>query len=77
MYAAHNPKLLAGVAWYGNVSQARVPGDKAAIDVAAQIKQPVLALYGGADPGIPSESIEKMMASLKAAGNAKLNRPGF
>jgi carboxymethylenebutenolidase len=69
MYAAHNPKLAAGVAWYGNVAAARVAGDKPAIEVADRIKQPVLALYGAADSGIPNDTIEKMMAALKAAGN--------
>jgi carboxymethylenebutenolidase len=71
LYAAHNPRLRAGVAWYGRVvgqptdNQPRHP-----IDVAAQIRQPILALYGGADAGIPNESIERMMAALKAAGNS-------
>lgn len=71
MYAAHNPKLKAGVAWYGNVAAARVAGDKPAIELADRIKQPMLALYGGADSGIPNDTIEKMMAALKAAGNTR------
>ena len=73
MYAAHNPKLAAGVAWYGNVAAARVAGDKAeaAIEVADRIKRPMLALYGAADSGIPSDTIEKMMVALKAAGKTK------
>jgi carboxymethylenebutenolidase len=29
----------------------------------------VLGLYGGADPGIPPDSVEKMRAALKASGN--------
>jgi carboxymethylenebutenolidase len=71
MYAAHNPKLVAGVAWYGNVAAARVAGDKPAIEVADKIRRPILALYGAADSGIPNDTIEKMMAALKAAGNTK------
>ena len=71
MYAAHNPKLAAGVAWYGPVARAYHPGDKTAIDVAASIKQPMLALYGGADGGIPNETIYRMMASLQSAGNTR------
>jgi carboxymethylenebutenolidase len=69
MYAAHSPALAAGVAWYGNVATGRYPGDKGAFEVADRIKAPVLGLYGGADGGIPNESVERMRAALKAAGN--------
>jgi len=69
MYAAHNPKLNAGVAWYGVVARAFTPGDKSALEVVSQIKAPVLGLYGGADQGIPTDSVEKMRDALKAAGN--------
>lgn len=71
MYAAHNPSVRAAVAWYGTTAKPFVPGDKAAIDVASQIRIPVLGLYGGADGGIPNDTVEKMFAALKAAGNAK------
>ena len=37
--------------------------------MAASIKAPVLGLYGGADGGIPNDTLEKMRAALKAAGN--------
>jgi carboxymethylenebutenolidase len=66
LYSAHNPKLKAGVAWYG-----RLVGDKDAlhpkhpVDIAASLKAPVLGLYGGADNGIPVETIEKMRTALK------------
>jgi carboxymethylenebutenolidase len=69
MYAAHNPKLKAGVAWYGPVARAYHAGDKTALDVVASIKQPMLGLYGAADGGIPNDTVEKMRAALKAAGN--------
>jgi len=69
MYAAHNRKLATGVAWYGPVARAYHPGDKAALDVAASIRQPMLGLYGAADGGIPNDTVEKMRAALKAAGN--------
>ena len=71
MYAAHNPSLAAGVAWYGNVATGRYPGDKGAIDVVDRIKAPVLGLYGAADSGIPNDTVEKMRAALKAAGNTR------
>ena len=71
MYAAHNPSLAAGVAWYGPVVRAYLPGDKSAFDVASEIKAPVLGLYGGADGGIPNDTVEKMRAALKSAGNTR------
>ena len=67
MYAAHNPKLKAGAAWYG-----RIEGDKNAmtplnpLDIAGSLKAPVLGLYGAKDSGIPVASLEKMRASLAA-----------
>ena len=68
MYAAHYPRLKAGVAWYG-----RLVGDKNEmtpnypVDVAANLKAPVLGLYGEKDGGIPPDTVEKMRAALKAA----------
>ena len=38
------------------------------IDIAKNLHGPVLGLYGGADTGIPNDSVEKMRAELKAAG---------
>ncbi len=68
LYAAHNPKLKAGVAWYGRlVGEADPLHPKHPVDVAAAIKAPILGLYGGADQGIPVESIETMRTALKEA----------
>lgn len=70
LYAAHNPTVKAGVAWYGrlvgtpNPLQPRHP-----VDLAAAIKAPVLGLYGGADGGIPNDTVDKMRQALKAAGH--------
>jgi carboxymethylenebutenolidase len=69
MYAAHNPALTAGVAWYGPLARAYAAGDKSAIDVASLIKAPMLGLYGAADTGIPNDSVTQMRTALKAAGN--------
>ncbi len=71
MYAAHNPAVRAAVAWYGPTARAYAAGDKTPLDVAPQIKGAVLGLYGGADGGIPNDTVEKMFAALKAAGNTK------
>ncbi len=68
LYAAHNPNLKAGVAWYG-----RLVGDldelhpKNPLDLAGSLHAPVLGLYGGADPGIPLETVERMRQALRAA----------
>ncbi|HEY7428772.1 MAG TPA: dienelactone hydrolase family protein [Gemmataceae bacterium] len=66
LYAAHNPNLKAGVAWYG-----RLVGDtdklhpKNPIDLVGSLKAPVLGLYGEADAGIPVNTVEKMRKALK------------
>jgi carboxymethylenebutenolidase len=70
LYAAHNPKLKAGVAWYGRlVGQPNELQPKHPIDVVAQLKAPVLGLYAEKDSGIPLDSVEKMRAALKAANS--------
>jgi carboxymethylenebutenolidase len=68
LYAAHSPSLKAGVAWYGRLVGEPTPlQPKYPIDVAAQLKAPVLGLYGGQDQGIPLADVEKMRAALAAA----------
>jgi carboxymethylenebutenolidase len=68
LYAAHSPRLKAGVAWYGRlVGQASDLTPKYPVDVAATLKAPVLGLYGGADSGIPPETVEQMQKALQAA----------
>jgi carboxymethylenebutenolidase len=68
LYAAHNPNLKAGVAWYGRVEgEATELQPDYPIDLAAEIKAPVLGLYGAQDQGIPVESVERMREALKAA----------
>ncbi len=69
LYAAHNPGLKAAVSWYGPIDRPRTElQPKYPIDLAAELKCPVLGLYGGADQGIPVESVERMAAACKAAG---------
>ncbi len=66
LYARHNPDLRAAIPWYG-----RLDGDKTGnqpfwpLDVAKEIKTPVLGLYGGADPSIPLAQVEEMRARLR------------
>ncbi len=68
LYAAHNPELKAGVAWYGRiVGKADELHPKHPIDLAASLKAPVLGLYGGADDGIPNDTVEQMKKAVKEA----------
>jgi len=70
MYTAHNPKVKAGVAWYGPlVGQPADLRPKNPVDVAPAIKGRVLGLYGGADGGIPNDTVDKMREALAAAGD--------
>jgi carboxymethylenebutenolidase len=71
LYAAHQPRLKAAVAWYGkltgpkNALQPRQP-----LDVSGQLKAPVLGLYGGEDPSIPMAQVEELRGDLKKANSA-------
>lgn len=68
LYAAHNPQLKAGVAWYGRL--VGTPDElhpTHPVDIAARLTAPVLGLYGGKDTGIPQDTIEKMRAAINAA----------
>ncbi|ODV11640.1 MAG: carboxymethylenebutenolidase [Rubrivivax sp. SCN 70-15] len=70
LYAAHNPALKAGVAWYGRLvgsTSALTPTNP--IDLVATQHAPVLGLYGGEDSGIPLASVEQMRKAL-AGGSA-------
>ncbi|GAA4343007.1 dienelactone hydrolase family protein [Pigmentiphaga soli] len=77
LYAAHNPAVKAGVAWYG-----RLVGDTDPlhptnpVDIAGQLKGPVLGLYGGQDAGIPLTSINTMKDAL-ASGPAAAKASSF
>ena len=71
LYAAHNPQLKAGVAWYGRVASPVTDNNpKHPVDIAAQLRAPVLGLYGGADQGIPLDTVERMRSGLAAGGRA-------
>ncbi len=66
LYCAHNPAMKAGVAWYGRlVGQASELTPKHPVDIAPSLEVPVLGLYGGADQGIPPQSIEQMRVALE------------
>lgn len=70
LYAAHNKKVDAGAAWYGRL--VRNPNTAAndlqptmPIDIAKDLKVPVLGLYGGLDTGIPLDTVQRMQDELK------------
>jgi len=70
IYAAHNPNLKAGVAFYGPVvdpEAQKAIWPKSATQLAPEMKAPVLGLYGEADQGIPVAQVEAMKAALAAA----------
>ena len=77
LYSAHNPNVKAGVAWYG-----RLVGDKDAlrtsqpVDIAGQMKAPVLGLYGGKDTGIPVATVDQMKTTL-TSGSAAAKASNF
>ena len=70
LYAAHNPSLKAAAAWYGRLVGTPAPlFPRQPIDVVAELKVPVLGLYGGSDSGIPLAVVDRMKAAL-ATGSA-------
>ncbi len=70
LYAAHNHTLKAGVAWYGPLSgTANELRPHTAIELAPDIKAPVLGLYAGQDKNITADHIDQMRKALLQAGN--------
>ncbi|NDV13024.1 dienelactone hydrolase family protein [Crenobacter caeni] len=69
LYAAARPNLKAGVAFYGRLAgkhDALTPQQP--LDVAGELKVPVLGLYGGKDEGIPQADVDAMRRRLSASG---------
>jgi len=70
LYAAHNPAVKAGVAWYGRLVGEKNPlNPKHPVDVAPTLKAAVLGLYGAKDQGIPVDTVEQMKAALAKGGS--------
>ena len=67
-YSTHNAGLKAGVAFYGSLADKNNVVPKNSIELAPDVKEPVLGLYGEADAGIPLDQVKQMEAALKAAG---------
>ena len=71
MASALTPRIKAGVAWYGRLTprEGSIDQRKWPLDVAGELKSPVLGLYAENDGGIPLSSVEAMKAALEKAGN--------
>jgi carboxymethylenebutenolidase len=69
LYAAHNPALRAAVAFYGPTGgQPSLIQPRTALDVAGEIKCPLLGLYGGQDTGIPVAGVREAEQKAKTSG---------
>lgn len=69
LFAEQSKNVKAGVAWYGRlVGTASALTPKHPLDLAAELKAPVLGLYGGQDGGIPLTTVNQMKDALAAAG---------
>ncbi len=79
LYAAHNPAIKAGVAYYGLLSGMTSPiKPKDPVDIAETLKVPVLGLYAGLDTYIPQDVVQQMRGRLAkgASGSEVLVFPG-
>jgi len=71
LYANHNPAVKAGVAYYGLLAGLKGPNKPAdPVDVAANLKVPVLGLYAGEDSFVPDEVVDKMRNELGKGNGA-------
>ena len=76
MAAARFPELRAGGAWYGRLKgEPGIEGRKWPLEVAADLKAPVLGLYGALDKGIPVADVEAMQARLKGSKSSIMLYP--
>jgi carboxymethylenebutenolidase len=75
MAAARNRAFKAGAAWYGRLVAPEAgafgaeEGRPWPVNIAGNLRCPVLGLYGSEDKGIPKEQVDAMRAALAAAGN--------
>jgi carboxymethylenebutenolidase len=70
LYSAHNKSVDAGAAWYGQlVNRPNTPPDALhptmPVDIAKDLKTPVIGFYGGLDTGIPQDTVQRMQEELK------------
>ncbi len=70
LYAAHNKNVDAGAAWYGGLAASeRSPKNSLQpafpIDIAKDLRVPIIGFYGGLDTGIPQDTVQRMQDELK------------
>jgi carboxymethylenebutenolidase len=71
LYAAHSAALKAGTSFYGPLRSPVPPNPIRPLyplDLAKDLKAPVLGFYGALDRGIPVNDVETMRAALAVAG---------
>ncbi len=72
LYSAHNHGVKAGAAWYGPLAGEDTPlRPHTAIELASEVKAPVLGLYAGQDKNITAADIDAMRKALAASGNTQ------
>ncbi len=65
LYAEHNPHLKAAVVWYGRVVGNQTPMTPTnPLDRVADLRVPVLGLFGRQDQSIPQDTLEKMKQAI-------------
>ncbi len=71
VYARHNPKLKAAVAYYGLLEGLKAPElrPQDPIDFGDSLKVPVLGLYSGIDEFVKQETIAKMRGLINKSGS--------
>jgi carboxymethylenebutenolidase len=68
VYANHNPKLKAAVAYYGLLEGMKSDiKPKDPVDIAGDLKVPVLGLYAALDTYIKPAAVEKMAGNLRSS----------
>ncbi len=69
LYAEHDGRLKAAVAFYGPVNSADTPiQPRNPLELAASLKCPLLGLYGGQDTSISQDDVRAAQTRARAAG---------
>ncbi|MBE9609291.1 dienelactone hydrolase family protein [Chitinilyticum piscinae] len=73
LYARHNPAIRAAAAWYGRLGGEQTPlTPQYPLDIAAELRVPVLGLYAGRDKGISMQSVDSMRQALGSKSGSKI-----
>lgn len=77
LYAAHNPKVKAAVAWYGLLAPPMWNTKSTSVfQQLPKVKVPVLAFFGEKDSFIPQTDVEKLKTALKGTASQAVVYPG-